>query len=188
MRDYKPIEKRLLMGNDTFLTAVGKGNLMFRSTLNGRERTFLIQDILFCEDMRCNLISGSMLDRNGVRMLFGGGKCSISSSKGTLLAIGNLIRGLYRMEIEPIAGSGPNDHHIAYRISDGPLKPGLHCNQEERTLTEWHERLGHAGKASIKRLVNLSTGMIIKPDPSTDDLDCEACILIGHLLGSLSTV
>ncbi|KAJ7915200.1 hypothetical protein B0H13DRAFT_1559237, partial [Mycena leptocephala] len=63
-------------GFGTSLTtqAVGKGNIMLKSTYDGVQRNFSVSNALHIPTVRCNLISGSRLDRKGVNTQTGSGK------------------------------------------------------------------------------------------------------------------
>ncbi|KAF8212650.1 hypothetical protein K438DRAFT_1453156, partial [Mycena galopus ATCC 62051] len=54
--------------------AVGKGKIVMTATYNGKMRQFSVSNTLHIPTARCNLISGSRIDKKGVSTCTGGGK------------------------------------------------------------------------------------------------------------------
>ncbi|KAJ6607250.1 hypothetical protein B0H10DRAFT_1632723, partial [Mycena sp. CBHHK59/15] len=54
--------------------AVGKGKIVMEATYDGTKHQFSISNALHIPTTRCNLISGSRIDRKGVSTQTGNGK------------------------------------------------------------------------------------------------------------------
>ncbi|KAF9026412.1 hypothetical protein BDZ89DRAFT_921514, partial [Hymenopellis radicata] len=54
--------------------AVGKGKVVLKATYDGMARHFSVSNALHIPTARCNLLSGSRLDRKGVNTRTGGGR------------------------------------------------------------------------------------------------------------------
>ncbi|KAJ6512983.1 hypothetical protein C8R45DRAFT_771817, partial [Mycena sanguinolenta] len=54
--------------------AVGKGKIVMKGTYDGKTRQFSVSNALHIPTARCNLISGSRIDKKGVSTRTGGGK------------------------------------------------------------------------------------------------------------------
>ncbi|KAJ7720876.1 hypothetical protein DFH07DRAFT_723568, partial [Mycena maculata] len=54
--------------------AVGKGKIVMRATYDGTTRQFSVSNAIHIPTARCNLISGSRIDKKGVSTRTGSGK------------------------------------------------------------------------------------------------------------------
>jgi hypothetical protein len=139
------------------MLAVGKGvvNLRVSDGRQGATRTLQLTNTLHVPTAGANLVSVSRLDKEGKRVLYGEGKCQVVSSDGDVLAVGQLVDGLYRMDPRPMA---------------------LMARSNPQLLALWHARLGHI---SQEALITLSRGAVIgMPTFSNTKLPfCRACAM-----------
>ncbi|KAF9455225.1 hypothetical protein BDZ94DRAFT_1145962, partial [Collybia nuda] len=61
-------------GTSLLTQAIGKGKIIINSSYGGVNRRFSMSNALYIPTARCNLISGSRLDRKGVDTRTGKGK------------------------------------------------------------------------------------------------------------------
>jgi hypothetical protein len=102
-RDYTAFELPLVVhGFGTSLTtqAVGKGKVVLKGTYEGTKRNFSVSNALHIPTARCNLISGSRLDRKGVSTQTGQGKITYFNAANVPFAAGAIVRDLYQMDVE----------------------------------------------------------------------------------------
>jgi hypothetical protein len=107
--DYSAFDSALTVhGFGTNLTtqAVGKGRIVMRATYDGAQRNFSISNALHIPTARCNLISGSRLDKKGVSTQTGNGKITYFNSASVPFASGSIVRDLYKMDVEVVEASG----------------------------------------------------------------------------------
>ncbi|KAF7374996.1 Integrase catalytic domain-containing protein [Mycena sanguinolenta] len=103
--DYTAFESPLVVhGFGTSLTtqAVGKGKVVLKSTYDGTTRNFSLSNVLHIPTARCNLISGSRLDRKGVNTQTGNGKITYFNAANIPFATGTIVRDLYKMDVETV--------------------------------------------------------------------------------------
>ena len=107
------------------------------------ESFLLLHDVAYIPSLRRNLISVSILDRQGYSFHFGGGKVDIFSNS-VLIGNGVLFGNLYSLSL----------HH-------GPLCDSSYvnfvigCKRARMNLSSmlWHKRLGHISRQRLERLV-----------------------------------
>ena len=149
-------EEQLFMGNSSTSKVEGKGKIILKMT-SGKELT--LTNVLHVPEIRKNLISGSLLSKNGFKMVFESDKFVLSKG-GMYVGKGYLSKGLFKlnvMTVMPITNN-KNKASSSYLIESSNI---------------WHGRLGHVSFNTIKRLINLDL------IPSfTIDLGhrCEICI------------
>ena len=83
------------MGNSSTARVEGKGKVILKMT-SGKELTF--NDVLHVPDIRKNLVSGSLLSKNGFKLVFESDK-SILTKSGTYVGKGYLSNGLFKMNV-----------------------------------------------------------------------------------------
>jgi hypothetical protein len=73
--------------------AVGKGKIVMRATYDGNTRQFSVSNALHIPTARCNLISGSRIDKKGVSTRTGSGKITYLNAADVPFASGGIVRG-----------------------------------------------------------------------------------------------
>jgi hypothetical protein len=89
-------------GSNLSTIALGKGTILLRSIHNGVTRTFSLSNVLHILTARCNLISGSQLDRKGVSTHTGSGRITYFNANGIPFASGSIVSNLYWMDVRPV--------------------------------------------------------------------------------------
>ena len=89
-------------GSKLSAVAVGKGTILLEAIVGKTTRKFLLSNVLHIPTARCNLISGSRLDKKGVSTRTGNGKITYLSEKKVPFAVGSIVQDLYRMEVVPV--------------------------------------------------------------------------------------
>ncbi|KAJ7194901.1 hypothetical protein C8J57DRAFT_991550, partial [Mycena rebaudengoi] len=79
-----------------------KGKILLNATYDGVARNFSMSNVLHIPTARCNLISGSRLDRKGVNTQTGKGKITYFNAADVPFATGTIVRDLYRMDVEAV--------------------------------------------------------------------------------------
>jgi hypothetical protein len=94
---YNSVEhgEQLFMGNSSTARVEGKGKVILKMT-SGKELT--LNDVLHVPDIRKNLVSGSLLSKNGFKLVFESDKFILTKS-GTYVGKGYLSNGLFKMNV-----------------------------------------------------------------------------------------
>jgi hypothetical protein len=94
---YHSIErgKQLFMGNSSTAKVEGKGKVILKMT-SGKELT--LNDVLHVPNIRKNLVSGSLLSKNGFKLVFESDKFILTKS-GAYVGKGYLSNGLFKMNV-----------------------------------------------------------------------------------------
>lgn len=143
--------------NGTSLTATQIGTIRGNVIVNGRKHPCTVKNVLYIEDLKCNLFSIRRLEEAGMKAMFADGTVRMYRNDRELLT-GHRSGRLYQfnMQLQPkFAGIVAND-----------------CDE----LELWHKRLGHLNEADLKRL---STGNMVDgfADLSKSGSSfCELCI------------
>ncbi|PHT44480.1 hypothetical protein CQW23_13638 [Capsicum baccatum] len=146
------VEKMIYMTNSSTAKVEGTGKICLKMT-SGKVLTLNI--VLYVLELRRNLISVSLLDKNGFKCVTVSRKIVIS--KGEMcVGKGYLTEGLYKMnlmnvEINKISSS-------SYLLESYDL---------------WHERLGHVNyKKTLRKLINLDVLLNFECNKSK----CQTCV------------
>jgi hypothetical protein len=124
----------VLMGNDSraFVQGVGTVNLKF--TLG---KTVQLKNVHHVPSINKNLVSGSLLCRDGFKLVFKSNKVVISKY-GQFVGKGYECRGLFRLSLSDLCTKVIN----------------YVCNDNESSV--WHSRLCHINFGCMTRLANMS--------------------------------
>ncbi|KAJ3843954.1 hypothetical protein F5878DRAFT_603225 [Lentinula raphanica] len=104
-QDYEVLETPIQVhgfGSNLSAIAVGKGTVNLQAKVKNTPRSFSISNVLYIPSARCNLISGSRLDKKGVKTKTGDGKITYYNSHSIPFAMGSVVRDLFRMEVTPV--------------------------------------------------------------------------------------
>ena len=135
--------------------AIGKGTLVVKTPVNGRESVLSLYNALYAPSVGYTLVSLGALDEEGYMSHIGGGYLRLTSPSGELIAnVACNASRLYKYE------RSPESAHAVELMS----------------LMELHSRLGHISVASTRKLVENGAVKGIKLDPNAPETDCEACI------------
>lgn len=103
--DYETFDTPLNVhgfGSNLSTIAVGKGKILLKSSYAGVAKEFSISNALHIPTARCNLISGSRIDKKGVSTTTGNGNITYLTSTGVPFATGSIVRDLYRMDVQAV--------------------------------------------------------------------------------------
>lgn len=147
--------EQLFMGNASTSTVQGIGNIVLKMT-SGKELT--LNNVLHVPDIRKNLVSGSLLVRNGFRAVFEANKVVLTKN-GMYVGKGYLNNDLFKLNVITIVPTVINKvNSSAYLIESSSI---------------WHSRLGHVNYDTIRRLVNMD--LLPKFHIDTNH-KCETCV------------
>uniref|UniRef100_A0A2N9FGI1 Retrotransposon Copia-like N-terminal domain-containing protein n=1 Tax=Fagus sylvatica TaxID=28930 RepID=A0A2N9FGI1_FAGSY len=137
--------EQLFMGNSSTSKVEGKGKVVLKMS-SGKELT--LNDVLHVPDIRKNLVSGSLLSKNGFQLVFESDKFLLTKS-GMLVGKGYLSDGLFKMNVMTIVPINENKNKSsAYLLESSNV---------------WHGRLGHGSNNDIikatKRMLNSNFDM-----------------------------
>ncbi|KAA0056672.1 ty1-copia retrotransposon protein [Cucumis melo var. makuwa] len=123
----------VFMGNSATSGVIGKGKVILKLTSG---KTLSLSNVLYVPSLRRNLVSGSLLNRAGLKIVLEGDKV-ILTKNGDFVGKGCLSNGLFVLNT---ISMNANASSSAYVIEFANL---------------WHGRLGHVNFASIRKLKDL---------------------------------
>lgn len=144
--------EEVFMGNSSSSEVLGKGKVLLKLTSG---KTLALQNVLYVPSLRRNLISGALLNKVGIKLVFEADKLVLTRN-GEYVGKGYLNGGLFVLDTiisEPIKGSTS-----AYIVESSYL---------------WHNRLGHVNINALKRLKDMN----LVPNLVEHDFSkCEICV------------
>ena len=95
---YHPVDngEEIFMGNSSISKVVGKGKVILKMT-SGKKLT--LNDLLHVPDIRKNLGSCSLLNKNGFKLVFESDKFVLTKN-GVYVGKGYISNGLFKINIE----------------------------------------------------------------------------------------
>ena len=154
---FKPIEtgEKVFMGNSATLDIKGQGKVVLKMTY-GKELT--LTNVLYVPEIRKNLVSGSLLNSHGFRLVFESDKFVLSKS-GMYVGKGYMSGGMWKLNVMTIIKSEMNTTSSSAYILE--------------LSNQWHGRLGHVNYDTLCKLINLN-------HIPTSEIDakhkCETCV------------
>ncbi len=136
--------RRVFMGDDTILEAIGKGSIKATLQVGGQLTHTTITQVLHVPKMKNNLISMSKLISEGFKVEFDKDGCKVNDAREVVVAQARRDKNLYLLNVKVRKDMA----HIA--------------NSSEESAMLWHERLGHLNMASLKELDAMVDGMNLK--------------------------
>ncbi|KAH9746354.1 CCHC-type domain-containing protein [Citrus sinensis] len=129
--------EKLFMGNSATSEIESQGKVILKMT-SGKELT--LNNVLYVPEIRKNLVSGSLLNKHGFRMVFESDRVVLSKN------------GMY-------VGKGYVDDRL-FKLNVMTLKPTINNKATSSAyLLEssnlWHGRLGHVNFNSLRKLINM---------------------------------
>src|SRR5438128_4301818 len=124
----------VLMGNGSHASVHGVGTVDLKFTLGKIVR---LKNVHHVPSINKNLVSGSLLCRDGYKLVFESNK-SVVSKFGTFVGKGYECRGLFRLSVSDVCNKVVN--HV--------------CTNSESNV--WHSRLCHINFGCMTRLANMS--------------------------------
>jgi hypothetical protein len=152
--------RKVFMGDDTVLEAIGKGNMKATMYVGGELSHATITQVLHVPQMKNNLISMSKLISKGFKVEFDKDGCKANDARRVVVAEARRDKNLYLLNVKVHKDMA----HIANSLDEGVML--------------WHERLGHLNMVSLKELDAMVDGMNLKEVPLHHI--CEGCIKGKH--------
>ncbi|GKA43533.1 zinc finger, CCHC-type containing protein [Tanacetum coccineum] len=160
---------------DSGATQHGKIYLVFTSG-----NTLTLNDVLYVPDIRKNLVSGSLLNKFGFKLVFESDK-SIISKGGKFIGKGYHTGGMFKLNIKDVVNSSVNDVNMTEISDASDASTGIVTNND--TINKmptnsyyssllWHVRLGHV---YFKRMSNMANSNLIPKLDSKND-KCQTCM------------
>ncbi|GMF46390.1 unnamed protein product [Phytophthora fragariaefolia] len=145
----EPVSLKIKVANSDTITANLKGNCLLWTNVNGVDRTVLLTEGHYCENLGRNLLSLSQLRRRGPRFTFDE-KCTFHGSDSSIVGEAIERRSLWVVNASA-ADVNSDEPHACF------------ANIPQSSLQQWHERLGHVNYQDLLKIVNknLATGMAI---------------------------
>lgn len=149
------------------LMSTGIGEVKLSCKLSeGETSSVKLLDVLYMPNLSTNLLSVRRMTRAGMRVIFEGDRCMITTADGQLVAeaFSEHDDDLYWLRGgAPVNSSEDKVGETAFVVGAA-------------TLYQWHRRFGHRDLAAIKRLVSekLVTGITVKLG-SECNRDCDSC-------------
>ncbi|GAA0170397.1 hypothetical protein LIER_24665 [Lithospermum erythrorhizon] len=153
-QDFEEVvdEDTVYMRNSATAGITGKGKVSLKLTFG---KTLALSNVLYAPTLLCNLVSATLLNKAGLKLICEADKVVLSCS-GEFVGKGYLSGGLFLLNVDSFIKK--NGSTSAFIIE---------------SLDVWHGRLGHVNVASIKRVRALS----IIPDLSTSEFSkCPICL------------
>ena len=122
-------------------------------------KELVLTDVLHVPDIGKNLVSGSMLSKNGFKLVFESNKF-VFMKNGMYVGNGYMTNDLFKMNVMTVKRDFNNNKAstFVYLIE---------------SFTLWHDRLGHVNNKTLKRLINMN----LLPSFSIDfKHKCEVCV------------
>ncbi len=160
------VPRKVYMGDDTILEAIGKGNIKATMQVGGRGLFTTITQVLHVPKMKNSLISISKLISEGLKVEFDKDDCKVNNAHGIVVAEARREKNLYLLNVNVRKESA----NVAKSSNEG--------------VTLWHQRFGHLNMASLTKLEKMVNGMNLKEVPLHHV--CEACIEGKHQRTSFS--
>ncbi|XP_077215490.1 uncharacterized protein LOC143850059 [Tasmannia lanceolata] len=138
----------LYMGNSSTAEVKGKGKVELEFT-SGKRLT--LTGVYHVPEVRKNLVSGSILNKNGFKLVFESDKFILSKG-GTFVGKGYMYEGMFKLNINKV-------NVFAYVL--------------DSSLSLWHNRLGHVNTRKMNDMVKLT----LIPKYENDLVDrCKTCM------------
>ena len=137
---FEPIEtgEKVFMGNSATSDIKGQGKVVLKMT-SGKELT--LTKVLYVPEILKNLVSGSLLNSHGFRLVFKSDKFFLSKSR-MYVGKGYISGGMWKLNVMTIIKSEMNKvSSSAYILGSSNL---------------WHGRLGHVNYDTLCKLINLN--------------------------------
>ncbi len=152
--------RKVFMGNDTILEAIGKGNIKATMQVGGELSHTTITQVLHVPKMKNNLIFISKLISKGFKVESDKDGCKVNTAHGIIVAEAWREKNLYLLNINV----RKENANVVKFSNEGAML--------------WHQKVGHLNMGSVKKLETMVNGMNLKEVPLHHV--CEACIEGKH--------
>lgn len=144
-----------------------QGDILVKTFQSGDTSIKTMKDVLYSNDLKCNLMSIRRLTRNGYKVVFENDDATVMKNDAIIFIARAKPNGLYEVELQI-------EHSIFAGIAGEK-------NVNRITQDLWHFRLGHVNVCDLKKMIhNKMVNGIDAIDVCTDDKFCEPCVLGKH--------
>ena len=151
----------VMLGDGKVLHATGSGTVSVHTVLaNGKLQECILHNVLLVPNLSYNLISVSKLTEAGKSISFEETQCSISCADGEVIATAKKVGCLYYLDFHPTSECSNAMVNERTKLSNEML---------------WHQRYGHLGVQSLKKLANDKLVEGFNFDAKKNLEFCEAC-------------
>jgi hypothetical protein len=148
---------------DTILQPIGVGTVTITCEVDGEETPMILHNVLYCPQLKANLISCSqLLDYNVLISL---------RKKGCTIALDGQVVAQARHEFGLFILNTWEDYQEAIQLY-GMAAYGTSNSAIEQL---WHRRMGHLGIQNLRKLQKMSLGLDLSHIKQVDCV-CEACL------------
>ena len=160
-KDFETIKPRkVVLGDDSYVPAIGVGTISFISEIDGKEITTNLHNVLFVPELKNNLISLAVLLRENYKQVWGGLKVDIYFRNNKSM----LLRGILE----------PNNLIVCSGVPVEQSEKSLFVLSSSADFQLWHKRFAHCGQSTLIKTAKLVEGMEFR---NMDFTMCEACEL-----------
>ena len=153
--DYQPYKAGVIIADGNTVQIIGRGTVEMEWLLpDGSTNNMFLEDVLHVPGLTCGLFSISQATRKGLDVVFSRDSCKIISKKKVIGSAPKVNNTYLLSASQPTAKIT-----ILIQQNIRALSTSLIFNKEAVEL--WHRRIGHLNKANLKRLVNISKGIIL---------------------------
>ena len=132
---FEPLNgEKVFIKNSDSSAVEGQRKMLLKMT-SGKQLT--LNNVMYVPEISKNLVSGSLLNKHGFRMIFESDKVILSKS-GMYVGNGYVSNGLFKLNVMTIINK--NNQSSVYLLESFNL---------------WHGRLGHVNYDTLRRLINL---------------------------------
>ena len=147
----------VMLGDDTPLEAIGRGDISVRMKLNNDKcRVLTLKNVLHVPKLAYNLLSVSTATKAGKKTIFSENTCEIIDAKGKLVATGKRNGKLYYLDCDPNVSV---------------------ANIAKSDVNTWHRRFGHLSIPNLKYLAKEKLVENLDFKSSEDQFFCEPCAM-----------
>ena len=132
--------EQIFMRNSATSKVAGHGKIILKMT-SGKE--LILNNVLHVPDIRKNLVSGSLLSKNGFKLVFESDKFVLIKN-GVYIGKGYLSDDLFKLNVLIVVPT-------TYDMNKNSDSSVYICE-----LNVWHNRLGHVNIESLRKLVQLN--------------------------------
>ncbi|GFR16213.1 retrovirus-related Pol polyprotein from transposon TNT 1-94 [Trichonephila clavata] len=148
----------VFLANSSKCPVEGEGTIRLRFGSNN----VLLKDVVYCSQIRHNLLSGSKLGKDGYTFVGNRGAIVVFNENRCKIVTANLYNGSYRCYAKNI-------------IRKAPMEKLPETTTKEGDAKELHEKMGHINVQYISDSFDVVKGL---PKLNANQFDCEPCSLV----------
>lgn len=178
--DFKPINANISLAvNDAESKIMGIGTVLFTVYIKGQKRDIYLHNCMYSPNLRRNLLSGSIIEKNGCHFLGSSGKLTVYTPNGKKLFYGKRQGGLYF--VKPVYYRKVEKPSLNVNVTDVKTRGSVNESKSETksdSIKEdadlWHKRYGHI---NLDYIVKTSKDDAVQglPNLKSSDFSCVSC-------------